>query len=64
MKKSNPRKKTGKKQIFSGLKLNPQEIKTLQSAVKLLDEQAERLGLLDPLDAEPAMIFFAEEEQR
>ncbi len=64
MKKSNPRGKTGKKQIFYGLKLNPQEIKTLQSAVKLLDEQAERLGLLDPLDAEPAMIFFAEEEQR
>ena len=64
MKKSNPREKTGKKQIFYGLKLNPQEIKTLQSAVKLLDEQAERLGLLDPLDAEPAMIFFAEEEQR
>ena len=64
MKEPSPLKKTGKKQIFSGLKLNPQEIKTLQSAVKLLDEQAERLGLLDPLDAEPAMIFFAEEEQR
>jgi hypothetical protein len=64
MKEPSPREKTGKKRIFSGLKFNPQEIKTLQSAVKLLDEQAERLGLLDPLDAEPAMIFFAEEEKK
>lgn len=64
MKKINSRGKTGKKQIFSDLKLNPQELKTLQPAVKLLNEQAERLGLLDPLDAEPAMIFSAGEEQR
>ena len=64
MKKPSPRKKTWPKQIFSDLKLNPKERKTLQSAVKLLNVQVERLGLLDPLDVEPAMIFFPKEEQR
>jgi hypothetical protein len=47
-----------------GIKLNAKEKKALQAAVKAFNEQSERLGLLDPLDAEPAAIFFAEEGTR
>ena len=44
--------------------MNAKERKALQGAVKVFHEQSERLGLLDPLDAEPAVIFFAEEGTR
>jgi len=47
-----------------GIKLNAKERKGLQAAVKVFKEQSEQLGLLDPLDAEPAVIFFAEEGKR
>jgi len=47
-----------------GIKLNAKERETLQAAVKVLHDQSEQLGLLDPLDAEPAVVFFAEEETR
>ena len=47
-----------------GIKLNAKEREALQAAVKVFHEQSERLGLLDPLDAEPAVIFFAEEGTR
>ena len=44
--------------------LNAKEQEALQAAVKVLNEQNDELGLLDPLGAEPATIFFAEEEKR
>jgi hypothetical protein len=44
--------------------LNAKEQEALQAAVKVLSEQNKQLGLLDPLDAEPATIFFAGEEKR
>jgi len=44
--------------------LNAKEQEALQAALKVLSEQNEQLGLLDPLDAEPATIFFAGEENR
>jgi hypothetical protein len=47
-----------------GIKLSAKEREALQAAVKVFHEQSERLGLLDPLDAEPAVIFFAEEGKR
>jgi hypothetical protein len=47
-----------------GIRVNSKEREALQTAVKVLNEQSEQLGLLDPLDAEPAIIFFAEEEKR
>jgi hypothetical protein len=46
-----------------GLK-NANEREALQAAVKVLNEQNEQLGLLDPLDAEPATLFFAEEAKQ
>ncbi|MDP1992540.1 MAG: hypothetical protein Q8K00_16145 [Syntrophales bacterium] len=47
-----------------GIRLNVKESEALQAAVKVLNEQNEQLGLLDPLDTEPATIFFAEEGKR
>ena len=47
-----------------GIVLNAKEREALQAAVKVLNEQNEQLGLLDPLDADPAIIFFAEEGKR
>ena len=41
------------------VKLNPKELKILKASVEFLKEQADRLGLLDPLDTEPAMVFLA-----
>jgi hypothetical protein len=47
-----------------GIRVNVNEREALETAVKVLNEQSNQLGLLDPLDAEPAVIFFAEEENR
>jgi hypothetical protein len=59
------RPRTGKFILeIPGIKLNAKEREALQAAVKAFNEQSERLGLLDPLDAEPAVIFFAEEGTR
>ena len=59
------RTRTGKFILeIPGIKLNAKEREALQAAVKVFNEQSERLGLLDPLDAEPAFIFFAEDGTR
>jgi hypothetical protein len=47
-----------------GIRMNSREREALQTAVKVLNEQSEQLGLLDPLATEPAIIFFAEEGKR
>jgi hypothetical protein len=47
-----------------GITLTAQEEEALQAALKVLTSQSDQLGLLDPLDAEPATLFFAEEETR
>lgn len=49
---------------ISRIKLNSKEREALQAAVKILNEQSEQLGLLDPLETEPAILFFAEEGKR
>jgi hypothetical protein len=51
-------------QKIPGVRLTAKEKDTLQAAVRILNEQNEQLGLLDPLDAEPATIFFADVEKR
>lgn len=59
------RTRTGKFILeIPGIKLNAKEREALRAAVKAFNEQSERLGLLDPLGAEPAVIFFAEEGTR
>jgi hypothetical protein len=47
-----------------GIRVNSKEMEALQAAVKVLNEQSGQLGLLDPLEAEPAIIFSAEEGKR
>lgn len=42
-------------------KLNPKELK---ASAKIVDEQADRLSLLDPLDNEPALIFMAQGDRK
>ncbi len=49
---------------IEGVRVNAREKKALQAALRLLNEQSERLGILDALDAEPATIFLAEEGKR
>ncbi len=44
-----------------GVRMSAKERDALQAAVKVLNEQNEQLGLLDPLDAEPATLFVAGE---
>lgn len=62
------KKTDGRRESFGlkikGVRVNAQEKKALQAALRLLDEQSERLGILDALDAEPATVFFAEEGKR
>jgi len=47
-----------------GIRVNASEKEALETAVKVLNEQSDQLGLLDALDVEPSVIFFAEEENR
>ena len=47
-------------QKIPGITLSAGEQELLQSALKVLKEQNEQLGLLDPLATEPATLFFAE----
>ena len=62
------KKADGRTERFSvknqGGSANAREKKALQAAVRVLNEQSERLGLLDPLDAEPATLFFVESRKR
>jgi hypothetical protein len=51
-------KRLPEKKTYAG-KLNRKELKALKVSVKFLNEQADRLGLLDPLETEPAMVFLA-----
>ena len=53
-------KTTESTQKIPGITLSAGEQELLQSALKVLKEQNEQLGLLDPLAAEPATLFFAE----
>jgi hypothetical protein len=43
-----------------GITLSAEEQVSFQSALEVLKEQNEQLGLLDPLDAEPSTLFFTE----
>lgn len=62
------KKEEGREEKFilkiSRIKLNSKELEALQAAVEVFNEQSEKLGLLDPLEAEPAILFFAEEGKR
>ncbi len=42
---------------ISGLRWKEKDRKKLQTSLKLLNKLADRLGLLDPMDTEPATIF-------
>jgi len=44
--------------------LNASEREAFQAAMMIISEQSRNLGLLDPMDAEPAQVFFASEETR
>jgi hypothetical protein len=64
MKKTEERRAGEFIQKIPGVGLNAKEREALQAAVKVFDGQNEQLGLLDPLDAEPAILFFAGEGKR
>jgi hypothetical protein len=49
---------------ISGIRLKPKEMEEFKASVKILNEQADRLALLDPMEIEPAMIYSAEEGKR
>jgi len=49
---------------ISGIRLKPKEKEEFKASVKILNEQADRLALLDPMEIEPAMIYSAEEGKR
>ena len=46
---------------ISGIRLKPKEMEDFKASVEVLNEQADWLGLLDPIELEPAMIYSAEE---
>jgi hypothetical protein len=60
MKKPGIRSKRLPEKKINIVQLSPEELKIWEASVKFLEEQADRLGLLDPLDTEPAMIFLAQ----
>ncbi len=41
----------------AGLKMKPKEKAAYVSAVRQMDEQCEKIGLLDPTGTEPAFLF-------
>ena len=47
----------------SGKARSPQEAEALKAAIQRLTAQAESLGLLDPLDLEPALMYEPQERQ-
>jgi hypothetical protein len=59
MKKPRIRSKRLPEKKINIVKLSPKELKILKASVEFLKEQADRLGLLDPLDTEPAMVFLS-----
>jgi hypothetical protein len=61
MKKKTAPKATHLEMMIPGLQLSAQEKKELEAAMEGLNRQAQMLGLLEPLDAEPSLIFFPEE---
>ncbi len=62
MKTDVPRKRQNKK----GASPHPirKERGALQADLQLLKEQVESLGILDPLELEPAIIYFPVEEKK
>ena len=44
--------------------LNKKEREAFLSAVKQLDEQCERLGLMDPIETEPAILYTPREGRK
>jgi hypothetical protein len=46
------------------LPLKSKEKKALLSSVQQLDEQCDRLGLLDPTDSEPVILYSPQEGKR
>lgn len=46
---------------ISGIRLKAKEMEAFKASVKILNQQADRLGFLDPMEIEPAMIYSAEE---
>jgi hypothetical protein len=43
---------------------NKKERETLLASVRQLDEQSDRLGILDPLETEPAILYSPMEEAK
>jgi len=46
------------------LQLSPKEKRALQTAVQSVHELSDRLGLLDPLELEPVLIYSLEERRK
>jgi hypothetical protein len=44
--------------------LSPKEKKALQSAIQSVHGQSDRLGLLNPLELEPVLIYSLEERRK
>jgi len=48
----------------AALQLSPKEKKALQAAVQSVHGLSDRLGLLDPLELEPVLIYSLEERRK
>jgi hypothetical protein len=46
----------------SPVRRTPRERRALNASIERLGQQAETLGLLDPLDVEPAVVYHPEDE--
>jgi len=61
MKKERAGKPGNRHKKTPGRRMGARETRTLRASLKRLHEQADQLGLLDPVEVEPAMIYSAAE---
>jgi len=50
--------------LIPGISMNAKEREAFRASVQQLDEQCERLGLLDPAELELAILYSALEEEK
>ncbi len=60
--KNAPARKPGDQRFRPNLPMKPAEQKIFLESVRQLDEQCDSLGMLDPVEAEPATLYLAVEE--
>jgi hypothetical protein len=63
MKSSNRSKTSFKRRGIPWIHWKRKEKKAFLASIQQADEQCDRLGLLDPLELEPAILYFPSEEE-